>query len=105
MSRLSGGGEFSILNAINPLTIGSLGAISISGNVNDVYASGNFSYLGTDGSNNYQVWDISNPSNMSLCPNNALWNTTAPITGIVADSGWIFVSLTSSADPIRVIKY
>ena len=95
-------GQFFTLDISNPAAPVVLGTEGIGGTPYGILASGALAFTGSD-NKKFQIWDVSNPSSIQQCTANALPFGVA-ITGMYSQNGYIFATLKSPSDPLRIIK-
>jgi hypothetical protein len=101
LGRASAGDpELYILNAASPGAIATLGSKSVGADVTGIRIRQNLLFMGTADSNKeFQIWDISNPANMTLWGS---FNFPQVATGIDYEDNLVYVSVRSN-DAVRII--
>lgn len=92
--------EFHILDISSSTSPQNLGSKDLAADLNDLCVRDNLAFLATpDPNKEFQVWDISNPANISLW---ASFNFPQVATGIDYEDNMIYVSVRSN-DALRII--
>ncbi len=105
LGRLVGGNnssyhEFHILNVASSSSPQNLGSKDLATDLNDLRIRDNLAFLGTsDPNKEFQVWDISNPANISFLSS---FNFPQVATGIDYEDNIVYVAVRSN-DALRII--
>jgi hypothetical protein len=92
--------KFYIVNASNASSMTILGSASIGNKTRDIVSAGSLAFLATENPNaEFQVYDISNPTNPSLWSS---FNFPQMATGIDYEDNIVYVSVRSN-DALRII--
>ncbi|MDO8443051.1 MAG: hypothetical protein Q7S81_02220 [bacterium] len=92
--------ELHILDVSDSASLQNLGSKDLTVDLNDSRIRGNLAFLATSDSNKeFQIWDISNPNNISLY---AFFNFSQIGTGIDYEDNIVYVSVRSN-DALRII--
>ncbi|MEK7576336.1 MAG: hypothetical protein AAB482_01440, partial [Patescibacteria group bacterium] len=105
LGRLVGGNhtnhhEFHIIDVSSSSSPQNLGSVDLAVDLNDLRTRDSLAFFGTSDSNNeFQVWNISNPSNLSLVSS---FNFPQVASGIDYEDNLVYVAVRSN-DALRII--
>lgn len=105
LGRLVGGNhpnhhEFHIIDVSSSTSPQNLGSVDLATDLNDLKVRDNLAFLATsDPNKEFQIWDISNPSNITMYSS---FNFPQVATGIDYENNIIYVSVRSN-DGLRII--
>lgn len=94
------GNELHVIDVTSPSALLNLGSKEINSDVNDIVARDFLAFLAaSDPNQEFQVWNISDPANITLC---SVFNFPQNGTGIDFEDNLIYVSVRSN-DALRII--
>jgi type II secretory pathway pseudopilin PulG len=94
-----------VLNVADPGSIESLGSLSLDSapDINSIWVVGKFGFLGTsDANEEFQIWDISDPSNIEQISSCGSYNFPQQVAGLDYEDDYVYAAVRSQ-NALRVL--
>ncbi len=102
----AGSADSVFLTDVSSTPFNQLSNATLGGSLNDIAVLGTTGFLGTaDPLRYFQFWDFSSPDSPKLCASTSqVYSLTAPVTGVVVQENYVYLSLKDEFGPLRIIK-